>query len=525
MNDKQLPSTQVLFGKEVKEAIRIGIDILEQAVGSTLGAKGQAVGIDRMYENVIIRDGVNVAKAIILKDRAQNFALSVMREAAQKTVQDCGDATTATIILAHALYVEAEKRIATGISPRSIEAEIMPDITEAIKLLQSSAIPVTTLKQKIEVARISCEEESLGELIGGTIDSIGEDGVVTVDFSKTGETYVDMQEGMQWDRGLASPYFITNPDTLTGTIEDGYVFVTDFPINNIITLKPLLDDFINHSRFLTIIAPEFGGDGLTSLIANKAQNVFLTLAIKAPGIGRQQTDMLGDIAALTGATFITADQGHKLEDVRFEHLGKAAKVSATQTNTILAGGEGERETIDARIATVKKLLEGETNEFELERLKERLAKLTNGVAVIKVGGQTDIEIKERYERALDATLATRQAVKGGIINGGETAYLNLISAVKSDITKKALQAPFRRLVTNAGYDSGQLLEKLLHAQNPYCGVDVIDGEIKDMMEAGIIDPVNCLIASLTNAASVAIQLLNTATLVLPQRDEKENNYK
>ena len=518
MNKTQRPITFILDGKYLQDELKRGVDTLEMAVGTTLGARGLAVGIDRGYENVIIRDGVSVAKSIFPQDKGEAFAVDVMRESAKKTVMEVGDGTTATVILAHALYSQAQKVIATGTHPRSLVEEIETDIKRATELLELQAIPVKTLEQKIQVATISCEEESLGKLIGETIHEIGEDGVITVEHSKNGETYVDMQEGMQWDRGLASPYLLTNPDTMTGDIEDGYIFVTDFEINNMTQLMPLIQDFLQHGRFLTIIAPEFGGDALTSLIANKVQNKFLTLCIKAPSFGSHQTNMLTDIATLTGATFISKDQGHKLDDVRFNHLGKASKISASTTMTILSGGDGDKETIKARVNEVRKLVEGEKNDFELERLRERLAKLTNGVAVIRVGGATDIEIKERYERALDAALATRQAVKKGVIAGGEVAYLGLINDMKSSLVKKSLEAPFRRLMTNAGFDSGQMLERLMK-EGSGDGVDVTDGEIKNMVKIGIIDPVAVPLSALKNASSVAIQLMSMKVLVLQEDTE------
>ncbi len=515
-NNTGRPITEIFTEQELQEKIKRGVDTLNFLVGATLGARGRMVGIDRGYENVTLRDGVSVAKSLFLEDRASQFAVSIMREAAQKTVQEVGDGTTATIILAHALYTEGMKLIAQGIHPRSFIEPIEKDVLEAIRILNSVAIPVDTLSHKIQVATVSCEEASLGKIIGETLDRVGEEGVVTVEHSKTGSTYVDMQEGMQWDRGLASPYFMTDPQTLSGVIENGHVLVTDLDITNIMEIKPFLDDFITHSRFLTIIAPDFGGDALSSLIANKVNNVLLSVCIKAPSFGGQQTSMLQDIALLTGATFITKEQGHKLEDVRFTHLGKASRITATQTMTILSGGEGDKKLIAGRIEELKKLVSEETNDFELERLRERLAKLTNGVAVIRVGGHTDIETKERFERALDATLATRQAVKTGIVPGGETVYLSLIPHMKSDIMKKALVAPFSRLVENAGFNSGQLIERLSVYGIDGVGIDVTDGEIKDMIGVGIIDPVAAPIAALQNATSVAIQLLNCIGVVLPK---------
>lgn len=518
--------TKVLSGQACQDALLLGVDTLANAVGSTLGPRSGLVGMSRttqqgeVYDRVINKDGVSVGRAIDLQDEAINFSAQILLEAAQKTVQSVGDGTTAVTILAQALYHQGRKRIAAGISPMSIKEQIEPDLKTALQILEMHATPVTTLKQKIQVATISCEEESLGKLIGETIDSVGSEGVVTVENSKSGETRLDFQEGMQWDRGFASPYFMTDPETRMGAIENGYIFVTDFSLTNILDIKPLLDEFITHSRFLTIVAPEFGGDALTSLIANKMQNVFLTLCVKAPSFGRQQTDMLQDIAILTNATFITKEQGHKLTDVRFEHLGKAQKVTADRISTLISGGEGKKEAIQARIDQVKMLIEEETNDFELQRLRERLAKLTKGVAVIRVGGATDVEIKERYERALDATLATRQAVKKGIIAGGETAYLTLIPHMQSTIVQEALKAPFQRLCTNAGLDSGQMLERLESKSDGY-GINVITGKPTRMIKEGIIDPVAVPLEVLKNAFSVALQLLATTSIVIPEVMEKK----
>lgn len=516
-----LPKTNIISGEQAREAIKIAVNLLEQAVGSTLGARGKAVLIDKGYDTVIIRDGVSVARAINLEDKAQQAALSVMREAAQKTVDEVGDSTTATIILAHALYTEGIKRIAAGIDPRQFVLEMESDIAIATKLIEEKAIPVTNLKQKIQIATISSEEESLGKLIGETIDTVGNDGVVTVDKSKSGETYVEMQEGMQWDRGLASPYFITDPESLTATVENGAVFVTDFALTSMKDVLPLIQDIVDSHgvRFFTFIAPEFGGDVLPSLIANKAQGKFLGICVKAPSFGGQQTNMLQDIAILTGATFISESLGHKLSDVRFTHLGKAERISASQTTALIAGGLGDKEAITSRIAEIKKLLEDETSDFEIERLKERLAKLTNGVAVIRVGGKTDVEMKERFERALDATLATRQAVKKGIVPGGEVVYLSLIKDMKSDIVKRALTAPFRRLMSNAGYDGGEMLAKL-GSRGDDTGFNVVTGEFGSMIKSGIIDPASCSVSALNNAFSVASSLLITETLIIPIEEKK-----
>jgi len=512
-----IPITDVLRGKEVREAIQAGINIMNDAVGTTLGARGKMVGIERGFENIILRDGVSVAKAIWLEDKGQRFAANVLRESAQKTVDVVGDGTTVTVILAHAIYTEALKVVAAGTNPRVLFDEIENDINTATRELKKMAVPVTTREQKIEIATISAQEPKLGQLIGETLDKIGNDGVLTIDKSKTGETYVEMQEGMQWDKGLASPYFINDPSSMTATLEDCPVLVTDLDINNMQQLLPMLEDQLKSSRTFAIISPSFGGDALPSLVTNKMQNKFMAACIKAPGYGEEQTKMLEDLAILTGATFITQQQGHNILDVRASHFGRAEKITSSTTSTIVSGGAGTKSAIDQRIKEIKDKLEEANSDFDKEKLRERLAKLTNGVAVIKVGGQTDIEIKERYERALDAGLATREAIKQGIVPGGEIVYLNLMGSIKSQIVKNALLAPFTRLVENAGFNAGEMLEKRKSEKNLTVGVDVTTGKIVNMVASGIVDPVAVPIAALTNATSVALQLLGTEVLIL-QRD-------
>ncbi len=520
-NNNIIPTTTVLSGKDVREGLKAGIDILADAVSITLGARGSMVGIERGYENIILRDGVSVAKAIWLENKAQRFGANVLRESAQKTVDEVGDGTTATIILARAIYSEAEKMVATGINPRALFDEINQDVLKASEILKKNAIPVTTLKQKIEIATISAEEEELGKLIGETLDKLGDDGVLSVDKSKSGDTYVEHQEGMRWDKGLASPYFINDPDSMTATLEDCPVLVTDLDITNMQQILPLLEDVLKNTRIFAIIAPSFGGDMLPSMVTNKMQNKFLGVCIKAPGYGEEQSKMLEDLAILTGAQFITQAQGHNIADVRFTHFGKAERITSDINSTLVAGGAGDKKNIGNRIIEIKKEMQSADSDFKTEKLRERLAKLTNGVAVIKVGGKTDIEIKERFERALDAALATREAIKKGIVAGGETAYLNLIPEMKSVIIQNALKAPFEKLVSNAGFDAGQMLERVNGAgpHQPNEGIDVTTGFTENMITKGIIDPVAVPIAALNNAASVALQLLGTKVLIL--KDEPE----
>lgn len=525
--------TRVVPEKEAREGILSGVNTIADAVETTLGPKGNNVGISRVtqqgevYERVVLHDGVSVGRAVELEDEIENFGARVLLEAAQKSVDETGDSTTATICLSRAILVEANKRLAAGINAQDIKKEVEQDVEIALKTLDTLSSPITTLEQKIQVATISSEEPELGKLIGETIHNIGEYGVVTIDKSRTGKTYVEMQEGMQWDKGYASPYFMTDPNTRSATVENGLVLVTDYLLHKMLDLVPLIQTVLNSGeRFITIIAQDFEGDVLPSFIQNKMEGKFMPLLVKAPSFGEHQRAMLQDIATLTGATYISHDIGIDVKDITPEHLGRADKIEAGQNTTILSGGKGDKEAIQARINEVQALLDEEESDFEKERLKERLAKLSSGVAVIRVGGETDIEIKERYERALDAALATRQAVKGGIVPGGETTYLRLAQDVKSKIMKDAFEAPFKRLMENADMNSGQMLERLdscvvpMYSEKGSMGIDVNTGEIVDLIKEGIIDPTLCLKSAIKNASSVALTLLTTKRLVLPvQKDE------
>lgn len=508
---------KIVFGKEAKDGLLKGIDTLYRAVSSTLGPRSHAVGIDYGYQKKILKDGVSVAKVILLEDPVENFGAGVVTEAAKKTVGSVGDATTCTIILAHALIMESQKLIEAGVPPMQLREELEKGVAEIIKEIDKCAKPVKTLEEKINVATISVAgDRLLGELIAKTVSKAGSQGVVTVEESKSPETYVDWQEGMQFDKGYASPYFVTNADTMEATAQDTFVLVTDKKINPNDLLELFREVFEKRTAPLVIIGPDMPDALRDFLIVNKMQGKIRTSYINAPFGGNP---FLQDIAILTGARFISSEAGDKLESVKFEDLGKARRITSYATTTEIVGGGGKKELILERVKGLLTQIEDTDSDFEKDKLRERYAKLTQGVAVINVGGQTEIEMQERKERVHDAVWATKVAIEEGIVPGGEIIYLNVLSTAKSSILRNALKKPFRKLMENSGFDSGEMLQSII-TQPQGMGIDVTDGKVKDMLGAGIIDPVAAPKAALKNALSVAIQILITDTVIVPIKEVK-----
>lgn len=540
--------SRILFGQLAQDKLLKGINTLNDAVSSTLGPRGRNVGIDKGFEKIILHDGVSVAKAVQPTDKFENFGVSVVREAAQKTVDEVGDSTTCTVILATAIINECLKITSAGTNPMELRKGLEDGRDLLLKEIDKYSKPIKTLEEKIQVATISAEDSKLGATIGQILHDVGTDGVVTIEESKSSETTVEHQEGMQFDKGYCSPYFITDPDRMEATIEDTYVLIADKPITNIQELVPFFEKFQHVSTKLLVIAPEVTDSALNTLVLNKMRGTAMLLAVQAPSFGDKQKLLLQDIAILTGATVITGDAGMRFENIETTMLGTCDRVTSTKTATLIVGGRGSPVLIAERISSIKEQLKTEESGFEAEKLKERLAKLSSGVAVIKVGGDTEIEMKERKERAMDSVLATKAAIDEGIVAGGEIIYLAIRKILEdktdpaSGILYRALLKPFYKLVENAGYDPGETLAKLpeniakefeyysdleiLNAaktaeDNRKMGFDVTDGQFKDMIKSGIVDPTKVIKCALKNSISVAIALMTTNCVIVPNTEEKK----
>lgn len=517
--------------------IKIGVDIVADAVETTLGAKGLSVGISKIdprgdiYDRIIVADGVTVAKAINLKDEAQNFSAQILIEAAKKQVDAVGDGTSVTISLARAIFKQAQPLILAGEHPQTIKDGLERGIEKLLAALQKLSQPIKTEEDLIRIATISTKDKELGKLIGKIIYKIGIDGVITAEESKEQETTLDHQTGLQLDHGWYREWFVTNPERMEAVIENPYILVTDIPITSLVPLTPLLNEMVKKSKKIVVISPDISLDALAMFVQNKIENKLLPLCIKAPGFGDNQKAQLADIATMTGATYISEDAGFELEKITVKELGRAELVSATKDESIIAGGQGDKEEIAKRIASIKATIKEKSgSEFEDLKKKERLGKLTSGVVIVHVGGQTEIEMKERRERVIDGIKASQAALRDGIVPGGEIVYLDIREVLDQTIAAerilyKALERPFICLVENAGYNGGQMLERLRNTRIVQgveaFGIDVSDGVMKNILEIGILDPAAVPLNALKNGLSVANQLLTTKILVIPDRETKE----
>lgn len=504
-----------------------GLQILHDTVTSSLGPKGMNTMINQGYDIVSIHDGVKIANSINLEDIEQDTAVRAMREASQRQVKQVGDGTTVVISLAYNILLEANKVIATGVHPMSLKRGLEKARDVLIKDIESRSIPVKTKVKAIEIATISAADKNLGKLIGEVMWDIGEEGIVTVEASRSFETEVERQEGMQFDKGYSSSYFITNPDRMEATVEDASLLISDMPITDIHELIAFLEGVGKTTRNLVIIAPEISGSALETFVLTKLKGGMNILAIPAPLFEQTQQAFLQDLAVLTGGKVVTKDAGMRFENLTMDYLGKARRVTSTKDATIIVGGQGKKQDIQERVASIRTQIEDSQSEFETLKLKERLAKLTTGISIIKVGGQTEIEIKESYERAEDAKEATRAAIRSGIVPGGETIYLRareaLGNSTEEKIMYRALEKPFCTLVENAGLNAGKLMGELEHLEGKidHVGIDVMDEQPKDMMKAGIIDPTDVSVYAIQNAVSVAIALLTTKNMITPIKEEKK----
>ncbi len=535
--------TTVKFGQNAIDAVMEGVREVTEATSTSLGPLGKNSLVDKEYELVIVHDGVTIADSIQPEESFKRAGAKIVQEAAKRQRDEVGDGTTVAMILTQAILDETLKIVAAGTNPMSLRRGLENGRDKIINKLKKLAKPVKTLEQKTQIATISAEDAELGKLVADTIHKIGDQGVFTVEESKAAETYVEHQEGMQLDKGFAHNFMITDSERQSAIVDDCYILVTDYPLNNIIDIGKYLEKTISpNTKKCLFISPEIGTDFMNVLLNAKMNGLFLGLAMRAPGVGPHQTEILQDLCALTGATFITKEAGMKFDDQPFEALGQANRVVMNKISTIITGGGGHKADLLQRIAVIKKQMEDETaTDFDKEQLKGRLAKLTNGVAVIKVAGQTEVEMKERKERVIDAIASTQSAIEHGLIAGGEVAYLNCLDELDDKnlgekILKDALKAPFKRLVENAGYDSGEKLNELNFQSTGHnerdgkilntfrvnsVGFDVIDGQFKDMIQAGIIDSVGVPIAAIKTAVSVSVQLSSLGAAVILNNEGKE----
>ncbi|MBU1033451.1 chaperonin GroEL [Patescibacteria group bacterium] len=528
-----MSAKQLLFGDEARQKMLIGINKLADAVVTTLGPKGRNVALDRSWGSPsVIHDGVSVAKEIELEDPFENMGASLVKEAASKTNDVAGDGTTTSTLLAQQIAVKGMKQVAAGANPmimkRGIDKAVKAVVAEVRKL-------ATDVKEEDweKVATISAQDEIIGKKIAEAMKKVGKDGVVEVEEGKTMEITIEHKEGMEFDKGYASPYFVTDADHMEAISEKPYILVTDQKIANIKDILPLLEAVVGESRELVIIADEIEGEAMTTLVVNRLRGTFKCLAVKAPGFGDRRKEMLEDIAILTGASLVSADTGRKLADATIADLGQADSVRSSKDSTRIVGGKGKQADINARVAQIEKQIKDSKSEFDTEKLQERKAKLTGGVAVIQVGASTEIEMKNLQERVKDAKGATKAAIEEGIIPGGGVTFIKaakVLDLIKTDsddeqagvdLIKVVLEEPLRMLATNSGEDAGWVVGQVKAKNQDNWGFNALTNVFEDLLKAGVIEPAKVAIASLENAASVASMILTTECLVAdaPKKNE------
>ena len=517
-------SKEIKFSSDARSAMVRGVDILADTVKVTLGPKGRNVVLEKSFGSPLItNDGVTIAKEIELEDHFENMGAKLVSEVASKTNDIAGDGTTTATVLTQAIVREGIKNVTAGANPIGIRRGIEAAVATAVEALKNNAIPVSSKEAIAQVAAVSSRSEKVGEYISEAMEKVGKDGVITIEESRGMETELEVVEGMQFDRGYLSQYMVTDNEKMVADLENPYILITDKRISNIQEILPLLESILQSSRPLLIIADDVDGEALPTLVLNKIRGTFNVVAVKAPGFGDRRKAMLEDIAILTGGTVITEDLGLELKDATIEALGQAARVTVDKDSTVIVEGAGNPEAIANRVAVIKSQIETTTSEFDREKLQERLAKLSGGVAVIKVGAATETELKEMKLRIEDALNATRAAVEEGIVAGGGTALVNVISAVAAlelegdeatgrNIVLRSLEEPVRQIAHNAGYEGSIVIDRLKNAELG-TGFNAATGEWVNMIEAGIIDPVKVSRSALQNAASVASLILTTEAVV------------
>lgn len=523
----------IIYGEDARKALQAGIDKLADTVKITLGPKGRNVVLDKKFGSPLItNDGVTIAKEIELEDAFENMGAQLVKEVATKTNDAAGDGTTTATLLAQALIREGMKNIAAGANPMVVKKGMAKAVDAAVEAIKSNSTPVAGSDDIASVASISAADETVGKLIAEAMEKVTADGVITIEESKTAETYSEVVEGMQFDRGYITPYMVTDTDKMEAVIDDAYILITDKKISSIQELLPLLEQIVQSGKKLVIIAEDIEGEALSTLIVNRLRGTFTCVAVKAPGFGDRRKEMLQDIAILTGGQVISEEVGLELKDTDMAQLGRAKQVKVTKENTIIVDGAGDKKAIKDRIGQIKTQIETTTSDFDKEKLQERLAKLSGGVAVIKVGAATEIEMKEKKLRIEDALAATKAAVEEGIVAGGGTAYVNampsvskLTAALSGDektgaaIVLKALEEPVRQIAANAGLEGSVILDKIVRSRKVGYGFDAYNETYGDMIPAGIVDPTKVTRSALQNAASVAAMVLTTESLVADIKEE------
>jgi chaperonin GroEL len=529
-----MAAKELVFGEDARRALKKGIDVVANAVATTLGPKGRNVAIDRKFGSpTITHDGVSVAKEIELEDPFENMGAQLLKEAATKTNDIAGDGTTTSTVLAHAIVTEGLKSLAAGSNPMMLKRGIEEAARIVAAEISKQAIDINSKEEIASVATISAQDEQIGNLIADVMDKVGKDGVITVEESKGLEFEQEYVEGMQFDRGYISPYFVTDAEQMEASLEEPYILIHDKKVSAAQDIVPVLEKLVQiGKRDLVIIAEDVDGEALATLVLNKLRGMINVLAIKAPGFGDRRKAMMQDIAILTGATVISEETGRKLDSTTVEDLGRAEKVVSDKDNTTLVGGKGDERQIAGRIEQIKVEIDKTTSDYDREKLQERLAKLSGGVAIIRVGAATETELKEKKHRVEDALSATRAAVEEGIVPGGGVALINAAPAldgVKMDsedaqigvrIVLKALEVPMRRIVENAGKDGSVVVDFVRNSTAKNIGYDVLKDEYVDMVAGGVIDPAKVTKGALENAASIAAMILTTEALITEIPDKE-----
>lgn len=525
---------QLKFSEDARQALLKGIDTVAKAVVTTLGPKGRNIALDKKWGAPnIVHDGVSVAKEIDLQDPFENMGAQIVKEAASKTNDNAGDGTTTATLLAQVMTQAGMKNITAGANPMIVKKGMEKAVEAAVAELKKNAKPIKNKEEITQVATISAGDDGIGEKIAEALEKVGRDGVVTVEEGRGLEIEIEYKEGMEFDRGYASAYFVTNPEKMEAEIEDAYILLTDKKISAIQDLLPFLEKFVKVSKNLVIIADDIEGEALATLVVNKLRGAFNILAIKAPGFGDRRKEMLEDIGVLTGGTVISEDTGRTFDSVEVEDLGQAEKVWADKENARIIGGKGKTGEIKARVSLIKKQIEESDSDFDKEKFEERLAKLSGGVAQINVGAATEIELNEKKERVKDAVGATKAAIEEGILPGGGVALLRSRKALVNlkpsnndekvgiDIIRKALEQPIRWLAKNAGEDDGYVLKTIEDSKDVDYGYNALTGDFGSMTKFGILDPLKVTRSALQNAASVAMMVLTTEGLVTDIPEEKD----
>ncbi|MEN9389239.1 MAG: hypothetical protein RLY61_323 [Candidatus Parcubacteria bacterium] len=533
-----MAAKMILYGDEARKKLKTGVDKLARAVVTTLGPKGRNVALSKSWgAPQVVHDGVTVAKEIELPDPFENMGAQLVRQASEKTNDIAGDGTTTSTLLAQVLVEEGLRNVSAGANPMILRKGLEKGLEVAVAEIKKLAKPISTKEEKAQVATISAQNNEIGNLIAEAMEKVGNNGVITVEESRGFDMGLEYKGGMQFDKGYTSPYFVTNTDKMEAEITEPYILVTDSKVNNIQELLPMLEELMKVSKNLVIIADDIDGEALATLVVNKLRGTFNPLAVKAPGFGDRRKEMLQDIAVITGATFISEETGRKLDSVKVADLGRAEKIVATKEDTTIVGGKGKPAETKARIAQIQNQITNTDSQYDKEKLFERLAKLSGGVAVINVGAATETELKEKKLRVEDAVNATKAAVEEGIVPGGGIALVRVREALLSielegeektgvDILYRALAKPARAIVENAGEDPGKVMAEITRMakekKNPNIGYNIYTMDYEDLVKAGVTDPAKVTRSALQNAVSVAIMILTTECLVVDAPEKKES---